>query len=95
MLPLGAPYVNTSSPALTESVAKPTSLAYNPGLTAMSPRREVSPHPRPSSLFPVDLLFARVIDRDNTFPSQSKPYPHSQECGPTLWYQHEVNIRKQ
>lgn len=38
MLPLGAPYVNTSSPALTESVAKPTSLAYNPGPTVMSPR---------------------------------------------------------
>lgn len=93
MLPLGAPYVNTSSPALTESVVKPTSLAYNPGPTVMSPR-SVSLS-RPSSLFPVDLLFARAIDRDNTFPSQSKPYPHSQQCGPTLWYQHEVNIRKQ
>ena len=32
-----------------------------------------------------------ILRKGNTIPSQSKPYPHSQECGPTLWSQYKLN----
>lgn len=35
-----------------------------------------------------------TLRKGNTIPSQSKLYSHSQECGPTLWSQHKLSIRK-
>lgn len=82
--------------ASTQSVAKAISLPYSPGPTATSPKEKRSASSSQTIIFiPSRSTFSQGDRQRLYIPTQSKCYPHSQECSPILWSQHEINIKEQ